>query len=72
MPIHFTGFDGYYEIYNASSIIHRRVSSNGVTIYTETYNNIDMIPNEEDKGRISKIIYGNKIDLEDMETSDFL
>jgi hypothetical protein len=67
MPIHFTGFDGYYEIYNASSIIHRRVNSEGVTTYTKNYGNIDMIPNEEDRLRISKIIYGKKVDLEDMQ-----
>jgi hypothetical protein len=60
MPIHFTGLDGYYEIYHASRIIHRRVDSSGKNIYKKEYKNYSMIPHKIDKEKIFKIIYGEK------------
>jgi len=60
MAIHFTGLDGYYEIYNASCIIHRRVTPKGKAIYKKEYKNFSMVPHEMDKVKIYQIIYGDK------------
>lgn len=58
MPIHFTGFDGYYEIYNPSYIVHRKVNSLGEVFFNMDYSSVEQIINIEDKTRILEILYG--------------
>lgn len=58
MPIHFTGFDGYYEIYNPSHIVHRKVNSVGEVFFNMDYSSVEQIINIEDKTRILEILYG--------------
>jgi hypothetical protein len=55
----FIGIDGYYEIYNRTSIIHRKINKSGqATEKYKVYNNVKNIPSRQDRWRIEEIIVG--------------
>lgn len=60
MAKNFIGVDGYYEIYNRTSIIQRKINKNGqITEKYKVYNNVKNIPSRQDRWRIEEIIVGN-------------
>lgn len=58
MPKSFIGSDGYYEIYNQTSIIHKKNTDKKTTNNYKIYNNFKNIPNSQDRWRIEQIILG--------------
>lgn len=59
MPKCFTGVDGYYEIYNRTSIIHQKMVGRKKAYKYKVYNNSKNIPHSGDRWRIEQIIVGN-------------
>lgn len=59
MPRCFTGTDGYYEIYNKTSIIHQKVDESRTFCRYKIYNSYKDVPNSQDRWRIEQIIVGN-------------
>jgi len=59
MPQCFTGVDGYYEIYNRTSIIHQKTNKGNKVYKYKIYNNSKYIPNSRDRWRIEQIMIGN-------------
>jgi hypothetical protein len=60
MPKCYMGTDGYYEIFNQTSIIHQK-NNDGKSAKFKIYNNIKNIPSSQDRWRIEQIIQG-KVD----------
>ena len=58
MPRLFIGIDGYYEIYNRTSIIHQKMNEGKTSYKYKIYNNSKNIPNSQDKWRIEQIMTG--------------
>ncbi|MFW9928746.1 MAG: hypothetical protein ACFFD1_05100 [Candidatus Thorarchaeota archaeon] len=56
MPKHFIGIDGYYEIYNRTSIIHQKINEGKTSYKYKIYNNSKNIPNSQDRWRIEQIM----------------
>lgn len=55
----YIGVDGYYEIFNQSSIIHRKIDKHGQIIDKyKVYNNVKNIPSRQDRWKIEEIISG--------------
>lgn len=61
MPIHFTGLDGFYEIYNRSSIIQKKYNSNGELIFQQNHEDLQAVPNPDDRKKIIALLSGEKI-----------
>ncbi|MEJ2614488.1 MAG: hypothetical protein P8Z35_06000 [Ignavibacteriaceae bacterium] len=59
MPKFFIGIDGYYEIYNRTSIIHQKMNKRKTSYKYKVYNNSKNVPNSRDRWRIEQIIVGN-------------
>ena len=62
MPQSFIGTDGYYEIYNRTSIIHQKINDRKTAYKYKVYNCVKNIPNPQDRWRIEQIIFGNGAD----------
>jgi hypothetical protein len=60
MSIHFTGFDGFYEVYTPTDIIHRKLDQAGKVTFRKDYKNINDIPNKRDREKIFEILFGKK------------
>jgi hypothetical protein len=60
MPIHFTGFDGFYEVYTPTYIIHRKLDQVGKVTFSRDYKSISDIPNKKDREKILEILFGKK------------
>lgn len=58
LPIHFTGFDGFYEIFNPTYILHRKLDKSGEVTFSKDYKSIREIPNRKDRERIFEILFG--------------
>ncbi len=58
MLINYTGYDGYYEIYNPTYIVHRKLNYLGEQIFYREYKSIEEIPNTEDRDRIFEKLFG--------------
>jgi hypothetical protein len=61
MPRCFIGIDGYYEIYNRTSIIHQKVNESQTSHKYKIYNNFKDVPNPQDRWRIEQIMVGNNV-----------
>jgi hypothetical protein len=62
VPIHFTGFDGFYEIFNPNYILHRKLNQMGKVTFSKNYKSISDIPNKTDREKIFEILFGkNKL-----------
>ena len=61
MPRCYIGNDGYYEIYNQTSIIHQKINEGKTTYNYKIYNNVKKIPSSQDRWRIEQLIFGNGI-----------
>ncbi len=59
MPRCFIGADGFYEIYNKTSIIHQKINKGRTSYKCKVYNNSKNIPNPQDRWRIEQIMTGN-------------
>jgi hypothetical protein len=59
MPRCFRGTDGYYEIYNRTSIIHQKIDDGNTSLRYKIYNSVKNIPNPQDRWRIEQIILGS-------------
>lgn len=64
MPRYFIGKDGYYEIYNMTSIIHQKINESKTSYKCKIYNNFKDVPNPQDRWRIEQIMIGNFIGKE--------
>jgi hypothetical protein len=62
MPRNFTGNDGYYEIYNQTSIIHQKINDHKTAYKYKIYNCVKNVPNPQDRWRIEQIMVGNGIE----------
>ncbi|QQS36366.1 MAG: hypothetical protein IPM56_19355 [Ignavibacteriales bacterium] len=56
MPIHFTGLDGFYEIYNLSSIIQKKYNSSGELIFQKNHDDLQAVANQIDRERIIELL----------------
>jgi hypothetical protein len=70
MPKCFIGMDGYYEIYNRTSIIHQKMNRGKTSRNYKIYNNAKNIPNSSDRWRIEQIMAG-KADSKDEMNNKF-
>jgi hypothetical protein len=61
MPIQFTGFDGFYEIYNRSSIVQKKYNSRGELIFQKNHDDLLAVPNPMDREKITELLSGEKI-----------
>ena len=59
MPRNFIGADGYYEIYNQTSIIHQKINDHKTAYKYKIYNCVNNVPNPQDRWRIEQIMIGN-------------
>ncbi len=59
MPRCFIGKDGYYEIFNQSSIIHQKINEGKTSYKFKVYNSVRKVPSPQDRWRIEQIILGN-------------
>lgn len=63
MLINYTGYDGYYEIYSPTYIVHRRLNHIGDQTYYKEYKSISEIPNNQDRAIIFEKLFGRKESL---------
>ena len=61
MPIHFTGLDGFYEIYNRSSITQKKYNSKGELIFQKNHEDLDAVLNPVDREKIIEILSSDKV-----------
>lgn len=61
MPIHFTGLDGFYEIYNLSSIIQKKYNSHGELIFQKNHEDLQAVPNSADREKIIAILSSDSV-----------
>ena len=61
MPIHFTGLDGFYEIYNLSSIIQKKYNSQGELLFQKNHEDLQAVPNSADREKIIAILSSDKV-----------
>lgn len=61
MPRCFIGSDGYYEIYNQTSIIHQKINDGKTAYNYKIYNSVKNVPSSQDRWRIEQLILGNAI-----------
>ncbi len=64
MPRNFIGTDGYYEIYNRTSIIHQKINDHKTAYKYKIYNCVKNVPNSQDRWRIEQIMIGNGVEEE--------
>lgn len=60
MLINYTGYDGYYEIYSPTYIVHRKLNCHGDQIFYKEYKSIMEIPNAEDRNKIYEKLFGKR------------
>lgn len=70
MPRSFIGTDGYYEIYNRTSIIHQKINDGKTSCKYKIYNNSKDIPNPQDRWRIEQIMIRNVINKDFNDTNN--
>jgi hypothetical protein len=57
MPKYYFGLDGSYEIYDQSSILHRKLDNNGrVSSESKIYADPKNIPSRQDRWRIEQLL----------------
>ncbi len=61
MPIHFTGLDGFYEIYNRSSIIQKKYNSHGELIFQKNLEDLQSVTNQVDREKIIELLTGSLV-----------
>lgn len=59
MPIHFTGLDGFYEIYNRSSIVQKKYNSQGELIFQKNLEDLQAVTNQVDREKIIELLTGS-------------